>query len=170
MWNDPANLNWQEQFNTIINATLVDSQRVGTPGNTQTILGIKTDEYSVLVPNNSTPTIPFSATVDGIAMNFECVSVTSVDSDNVYEKPPGPTNQFNILYRNDKLGYGSPNTGFFTYFKQGSLQTTPFYIPEKVSNNVVDIDVQGINNTDTWLYSFDSLANSLNLWNQVESI
>lgn len=44
LWNDPANPNWQEQFNTVINASLINSQRVGRPGNSNTILGIKTDE------------------------------------------------------------------------------------------------------------------------------
>ena len=74
LWNDPANLNWQEQFNTIINAALIDSQRVGNPGNSKYILSIKTDEYTVQTPTDSAPIIPFSATVDGLAMNFECVS------------------------------------------------------------------------------------------------
>ena len=121
LWNDPANPNWQEQFNSIVNAALIDTQRVGKPGNTNTILDIKTDEYSIVLTSGTTPIIPFSSTVDGISMNFEGVSVTSVDSDDVYEIPPGNSTTFNIVYRNDKLGYGSPNTGFFMYFKQGTL-------------------------------------------------
>ena len=170
LWNDAANPNWQEQFNSIINAALMDSQRIGRPGNSQSILNVKTDEYSVNIPGGSTPTIPFSATVDGLTMNFECVSVTSLNSDNVYEISPGPTNKFNILYRNDKLGYGSPNTGFFIYFKQGSLQTYPFNIQEKISNQIVDIDTPGINNTDTWLYQVDQTTNTYTEWNQVDSV
>ena len=31
-WADPTNLNWQEQFTAIINASLVNSQRIGRPG------------------------------------------------------------------------------------------------------------------------------------------
>lgn len=170
LWNDPANANWQEQFNAIINATLLDSQRVGNPGNSQNILGIKTDEYSVIIPSNTIPTIPFNAVVDGVNMNFECVSISSVDKESIYELPPGPSNVFNIVYRNDKLGYGSPNTGFFVYFKQGTLQTYDFNLPEKISNNVVDVDVQGINNTDTWLYATDPLTGVSTLWSQVDSV
>ena len=49
LWNDPANVNWLEQFNTIINATLINSQRIGRPGNTAQISGIKTDEYAINV-------------------------------------------------------------------------------------------------------------------------
>ena len=170
LWNDPANPNWQEQFNSIINAALIDTQKIGKPGNSKTILNIKTDEYSVFLPNGSTPVVPFSATVDGILMGFEGVSVTSVDSDDVYEIPPGNTSLFNILYRNDKLGYGSPNTGFFVYFKQGSLTSFTFNLPEQITNNSVDINIEGINNSDTWLYQQNQTGTTITLWNQVESV
>lgn len=170
LWNDPANINWQEQFNTVINAALLDSQRVGNPGNSQNILGIKTDEYTIVLPPNTQPTLPFNATIDGLAMNFECVSVSSIDSTNIYELAPGPTNKFNIVYRNDKLGYGSINTGFFMYFKQGSLGSYTFNLQEKISNTVVDIDVQGINNTDTWLYQINPISDAIDQWKQVESV
>ena len=170
LWNDPSNVNWQEQYNTIINASLVNSQRIGRPGNTQTLLGIKTDEYSISIPPGKSPVVPFSATVDGTTMDFEGVSVTSMDQDYLYEIPPGPTGIFNILYRNDKLGYGSPNTGFFMYFKQGTLQPFDFILDQQISNQTVDIDVQGINNTDTWLYQYDSTTNTYKQWDEVESV
>ena len=170
LWNDTANPNWQEQFNTIINAALIDSQKVGRPGNSSTILNIKTDEYSMAIPAGATPTAPFTASVDGTNMNFECVSVSAVNSNDVYELPPGPNGIFNILYRNDRLGYGSSNTGFFMYFKQGALQTYPFSITEQISNQSIDINIQGVNNSDTWLYSSNSTTNKLSQWTQVESI
>lgn len=170
LWNDPANPNWQEQFNSIINASLVNSQRIGRPGNSQNILNVRTDEYSINTPAGTTPTAGFTATVDGVTMSFECVSVTSVDSDSIYELPPGPSGKFNILYRNDKLGYGSPNSGFFMYFKQGALQRYNFNLSEKISNQVVDINIQGINNTDTWLYELNTVTNVLSPWKQVESV
>ena len=74
IWNDPANPNWLEQFNTIINAALIDSQRIGKPGNTSTILGVQTQEYSMNIPDTALPIVPFSSTVDGTSMNFELVS------------------------------------------------------------------------------------------------
>jgi hypothetical protein len=170
LWNDPANPNWQEQFNSIINAALIDAQRVGRPGNSKTILDVKTDEYSISIPTGVVATAPFNATVDGVSMDFECVSVTSLNSDSLYELPPGPNGKFNIVYCNDKLGYGSPNTGFFVYFKQGSLQTYNFNLIEQISSQVVDVNVQGINNTDTWLYNYDNTTGTITQWNQVESI
>jgi hypothetical protein len=170
LWNDPANINWLEQFNTIINATLINSQKIGRPGNSAELLGVLTSEYAIQIPTNSLPVIPFTSTVDTINMNFELCSVTSVNQDYVYELPPAPTGQFNMLYRNDKLGYGSPNTGFFFYFKQGTLQNYDFNLAQQISNQVVDIDIQGINNSDTWLYQLNTANGSRALWKQVESV
>jgi hypothetical protein len=75
-----------------------------------------------------------------------------------------------MLYRNDKLGYGSPNTGFFFYFKQGTLQNFDFVLQNQISNQVIDIDIQGINNTDTWLYQISQANGAFGLWKQVENV
>lgn len=170
LWNDPANPNWLEQFNVIINASLIDAQRIGKPGNISEILGVTTSEYTMRIPNNSLPIVPFTSTVDGIDMNFELCSVTSIGKDYLYEIPPAPSGQFNILYRNDKLGFGSPNTGFFFYFKQGSLQNYDFVLEQQISNQVVFIDIQGINNDDTWLYQLNQNNGIRTLWTQVENV
>lgn len=169
IWNDPANPQWQEQFNTIINAALINTQKVGRPGNTNTILNVKTDEYSIAIPSNMSPVLPFTTTVDGNSMDFEAVSVTSLDSDSVYELPPSPIGKFNILYRNDRLGFGSPNTGFFLYFKQGLLQNFDFSLSQQISNQVIDINIQGINNSDTWLYKLNQ-DTTRTQWKQVENV
>jgi len=171
LWNDPSNPNWLEQYNTIINAALTNTQRVGRPGNSAQILGIKTDEYSLVIPQTNFPVIPFSSTIDNNSMNFELVSVTSVDEDYVYEIPPGTTSRFNMLYRNDKLGYGSPNTGFFFYFKQGQLQNFDFNFQQQIANQVIGIgEIQGVNNTDTWLYQLNASNGLPQLWTMVENV
>jgi len=170
LWNDPANAGWLEQFNTIINSALINSQRVGRPGNSAELLGVKTDEYSLNIPPANLPIVPFSSTVDTINMNFELVSATSLDQDYVYEIPPAPSGKMNMMYRNDKLGYGSPNTGFFFYFKQGTLQSYDFNLAQQISNQVVDIDIQGINNEDTWLYQLNSSNGGRTLWRLVDSV
>jgi len=171
LWNDPANPNWLEQYNTIINAALVNTQRVGLPANSAQILGIKTDEYTLQIPAGTSPVVPFSTTVNGMNMNFELCSVSAVGEDYVYEIPPAPTNQFNMLYRNDKLGYGSPNTGFFFYFKQGVLQNFDFSYQNQIANQVTDIgSIQGVNNTDTWLYQVSQTNGSFGLWIKVDNI
>jgi hypothetical protein len=169
LWNDPANPNWLEQFNTIINATLIDTQKIGKPGNVQDLLGVTTAEYTMAIPNTSLPIVPFESTVDGVSMGFELVSASSIGEDYIYEIPPAPSGLFNILYRNDKLGFGSPETGFFFYFKQGSLTTYDFSFQQQISNQTADIDVQGINNSDTWLYQILENGNLLP-WTQVENV
>lgn len=170
LWNDPANPNWFEQFNTVVNASLISSQRVGRPGNVSEILGVTTAEYAIQIPSGSLPIVPFNSTIDGTTMNFELCSVTSVDSQSLYEIPPAPTGRFNMLYRNDRLGFGSPNTGYFFYFKQGALQNFDFILEQQIANQTVDIDIQGINNEDTWLYQLNTNNNSRSLWEKVDNI
>jgi hypothetical protein len=170
LWNDPANPNWLEQYNTIVNSTLINTQKVGRPGNTADLLGITTSEYAINIPQGTLPIAPFSSTVNGLTMNFELVSVTSLDEDYLYEIPPAPTGRFNMLYRNDKLGYGSPNTGYFFYFKQGILQNYDFTLQQQISNQVVNIDIQGVNNTDTWLYQISAANGGLSPWVKVENV
>ena len=171
LWNDPANPNWLEQFNTIINAALVNTQKVGRPGNVADLLGVITSEYALKIPTNTLPIVPFTSTIDGITMNFELVSVTSVDEDYVYEIPPAPSGTFNMVYRNDKLGYGSPNTGYFFYFKQGTLQNYDFVLQQQISNQVVNIgDIQGVNNTDTWLYQLNENNGTRLAWKKVDNV
>jgi len=170
IWNDPSNTNWQEQFNTILNAALVTSQRIGRPGNTQTVLGVKTSEYSLKIPDNVLPAVGFTQNINGNSMSFELVSSSSAGEDYVYELSPKANGIFNILYRNDNLGYGSANTGFFMYFKQGTLRSQSFSLSQKISNQVVDINTEGINDADTWLFKVDSVTGELTEWIQVDNI
>jgi hypothetical protein len=174
LWNDPANPNWLEQFNAILNATLISSQRIGRPGNISDILGVITSEYTMKIPNSSLPIVPFNSTVDGITMPFELVSVSSIESlevePNIYELPPAPSGKFNFLYRNDGLGFASGNTGFYFYFKQGVLQSVDFNLPNQIANQTVPIDIQGVNNSDTWLYQTNASNNSNVLWRKVDNV
>lgn len=171
LWNDPANAGWQDQFNTVLNAALVNSQRVGRPGHSSTILGVKTDEYSINIPVEQNPIVSFNAQIDGVTMDFELVNVTSLNDTKLYEPPPAPGSQFNVIYQNDGLGYGSIANGFFFYFKQGTLQSYNFSFSEAIQNNFQQIDIGGINNSDTWLYQTDELGDIvLPAWTQVDNI
>ena len=76
-WNDPTNFNWEEQFTAILNAALVDTQRVGRPGNRQDIVGVNTSEYAINLVPGFLPVLPYNATVDGVNMPFEAVNSTS---------------------------------------------------------------------------------------------
>jgi hypothetical protein len=169
-WADPTNLDWQEQFNAILNAAFVDTQRVGRPGARTNILGVETSEYTVNLVPGFLPIIPYTATIDGVNMPFEVVNSTAAGKSFIYEPSPRPNSQFNILFRNDQLGFASPDTGFFFYFKQGVLQNQDFNLPERVSNRQVDINIEGVNNTDVWLYQIDNTGNISREWTQVPSV
>ena len=169
-WADPTNPDWQEQFTAIINASLVDSQRIGRPGNRQTILGVRTDEYAINLLPGFLPVIPYSATVDGVNMPFEAVTSTSVNRDYVYEPSPRPSQPFNVLFRNDQLGFDSANTGYFFLFKQGTLQNQDFNLAERIANRTVNINIEGVNNDDRWLFQLDNVGNISREWAFTENI
>ena len=169
-WADPTNPDWQEQFTAIVNAALVDTQRVGRPGNRQTILGVRTDEYAVNLVPGFLPVIPYTATIDGVNMPFEAVTATSIGRDYVYEPSPVPSTAFNVLFRSDQLGFSSANTGYFFLFKQGILTNTDFNLAERISNRTVNINVDGVNNTDRWVFQLDNLGNINREWTYVESV
>mgnify|MGYP007071566120 FL=1 len=169
-WADPSNFDWQEQFTAIVNASLVNTQRVGRPGARNTILGVRTDEYTINLVPGFLPVIPYTATIDGINMPFEAVNATAEGRDFVYEPSPLPNGRFNVLFRNDELGFASANTGYFFLFKQGVLQNQDFNLPERISNRIVNINIEGINNQDRWLYQLDNLGNVAQEWQYVESV
>ena len=169
-WNDPTNPDWQEQFTAIINAAMVDSQKVGQPGNRQNILGVRTDEYALNLVPGFLPIIPYSAVVDGITMPFEAMSSSTVGQDQIYELPPRVGGAFNMLFRDDQLGFASADTGYFFLFKQGTLQNQDFNLAERIANRTVDINIEGINNDDRWLFQLDDVGTVAREWQFVQNI
>jgi hypothetical protein len=169
-WADPTNFSWQEQFTAIVNAALIDSQRIGVPGARATILGVDTAEYSINLVPGYLPVVPYTATVDGINMPFEAVTSSIIGQSYVYEPSPKPNGVFNVLFRNDQLGFSSANTGYFFLFKQGVLQNQDFNLADRVSNRTVDINIEGVNNDDRWLYQLDSVGSISKEWEYVPSV
>ena len=168
-WDDPTNPDWYDQFSTIINAALVDSQRIGRPGASRDVLGTRTEEYSLNVVPGFLPVVAFQSTVDSVAMKFEVVSSTT-EGGRIYEPSPRIDGIMNMLYRNDRLGFGSNNTGFFFQFKQGVLQNEDIRLSERVANRVVDINIDGINDSDVWVFEVDELGNLGDQWTRVEGL
>lgn len=169
-WADPSNFDWLEQWTAIVNAALVNTQRIGRPANKQTILSVLTDEYTINLVQGYLPVIPFNSVVDGVSMPFEVVDATSIGDTVIYEPAPLPNGEFNLLFRNDQLGYSSINTGYFFYFKQGILQNQDFTLSERITNRTVDINIEGINNTDVWLFQLDSTGAVAKEWLRVDNV
>lgn len=169
-WNDVTNPDWLEQFTVVLNSSLINSQILGKPGNSQLINGIQTDEYSINLVQGVIATYGFKSIVEGSAMNFEAVSASTVGQSYIYEVDPKPSGKFNVLYRNDNQGNGSPNTGYFVYFKQGSLNSASFNLSQGLPDRVINVNFDNINNSDVWLYSLDTDNNPDLLWTKVPAL
>jgi len=79
MWNDVANANWQQQFNTILNAAFIKTQRVGKPGHSASIADVLTDEYSIQLSPAVSPVFPFTAAINNVGMRFAYLVLTLID-------------------------------------------------------------------------------------------
>lgn len=169
-WNDGTNSNWYEQFITILNAALPTNQQVGRPANSAEIAGIINDEYNLNIVPGSLPVYGFNVLVEDAALPFEVVSPTSANSTYIYESAPAPGKPLNILYKNDNLGNASNNTGFFFYFKQGTLASQTFGFSESIPNNIASINVDNINNTDIWLWQLSNAGIPATQWTQIPSV
>jgi hypothetical protein len=169
-WNDSTNEDWQEQFTAIFNAALTVNQTIGSPGNTQDINGIMTSEYTVNLVPGVTPTYGFSVPVANNNTTFEIVSPTSQGQNYIYEMSPAPSGKFNVLYQNDNLGNGSINTGYFLYFKQGTLNNLTLNLQQSLPNRVVNVNYDNINNTDVWLYQLNNAGSPVSVWAGVPAV
>ena len=169
VWNDPTNPDWYEQFVKVINSSLPANAKFGRPIKKDTASGIPTEQYRMLSTNTEVPVYSFSKNVDGRAVRFEIVS-TDVVNKVIEEEAPFPGNNFAFLFRDDGRGNASSNTGFFSHFREGSIDEGVFTINNPSTNQVVSIDATNVNNTDVWLYKLDSFGNELELWNKVEAV
>ena len=170
-WNDPSNTNWYDQFIKVINSSLISTNQFGSPVDQASIYGISTGQYRFNGANTNVPTYSFTKTVAGRTMNFEVTSTTFAGKDYIYEEPPKIGNQIACVYRDDGFGAGSPNTGFFFNFTQGTLNQGTFVVTQPSKNESIDISTQNINNTDVWLYSINQQTGLENtLWTQVPAL
>ena len=167
-WNDPANLDWLEQFTTVINSALQSDQRIGKPASSLRIGGVRHDLYEFKTRPNQVPMVNFSASVDNVSMAFNIYNVGLSNTDGVYERAPRPGQSLGFLYKSDGEGNASANTGFFVAFKQGRLNNLDFSIGEQLPNRLVGLNVDNINNTDTWLFEINSAGGYIDEWTQVD--
>ena len=169
-WNDPTNTNWLEQFILVLNSAMTDNTEFGRSQGSATIQGISTEQYRFRTTSTDVPIYSFSKVVAARDMSFELVSTAFKNSENIYEEPPVPGNQLGFVYRNDGTGPGSPNTGFFLMFKQGTLALADFGIGVPTPNEKIAIDAADINNDDVWLFSLNSAGAQLEEWTKVSTL
>jgi len=170
-WNDPTNTNWYQQFISILNSTMDGNFVFGKPYDQAIIGGIDHQQYRVNSNNTTVPVYSFSSNVGGTSISFEVVSSLFTGSSTVYEETPAPTTKFSYIYKNDNQGNSSSNTGFFVYFKQGTLTSTTFNIDNPTPNTIVGIDAPNINDSDVWLWQINSDGTyPINPWTKVTDL
>jgi len=169
IWNDPSNPDWYEQFIKVLNTALPVNGTFGRPSKSDNVNGVPTEQYRLNSNNSEVPVYSFSKTVDGRSTRFEITSTDIVDGV-IQEESPFPGNNFALLYRDDGRGPASSNSGFFSHFRQGSLDQGVFNVTNPSTNQVIAVDATNVNNSDIWLYKLDSLGNEEEQWTRVDAV
>lgn len=179
-WNDQNNPDWYEQFILVLNSSLNSTNYFGSPAKSGTVDGIETELYALNNTPIPTGVVPFNTSVAGDSMQFEVVNPDFFTNDTTatqlgntgyfVERNPNPLNNWYVIYRSDGNGFASANTGFFMMFKQGNLGYTDFRLDLPLANRILDIPVDGINQTDVWVQTVDSNGLVTKDWTKVPSI
>ena len=170
IWNDPTNANWFEHFQLVLNSAMSDNVEFGRSQGTSIIQGIRSDQYRFRSRFTDVPLFSFDKVVAGRRSLFEVVSTSFLGKEDFYEEPPVPNAELGFVYRQDGKGAASSNTGFFMLLKQGSLELTDFSIDVPTTNEIVTVDVSGINDSDVWLFSVNSDGTQGGQWTKVSSL
>ena len=168
-WNDNTNNSWFEQYTKIMNAAMISELQFGVPQTYALVDGIYTEQYRFNSQINDIPVFPYSKSIDGKSFSFEAVS-TTIKNHSIVEENPLYGRRIAMIYRDDQVGYGSNNTGWFIHFRQGSLQQREFSVTSPTTNQIVDITDTNINNDDVWLYSLNQFNTESALWSQVPAV
>ncbi len=165
--NDVNNL---DDFITIINAVLQNSNQYGSPNKSVVLNNIRTDFYDL---NNTPNQIKFDVdgTVSGATKTFNIISSDYDDTNLTFkEKSPDPVSNFGMYFKNDGKGINSANNGFFFGVKQGDLSYQDFVIDNPIDSNVLDINVVDVNNTDCFVQNISSTGNLIKEWTKVKDV
>jgi len=169
-WNDPNNTDSFEQFTTVLNAVFNSSNPFGRPFKTGTIGNVPTDLYRMNNVPNVEVAYNLSIPLRGDQLPFDVVNPDYNDGEFFFERPPNPADNFHVIYRNDGEGLGSPNTGFFLMFKQGSLERQDIRFDFPTKNRTYDISLNNINETDVYVQEINQAGDVQQQWTRVPSL
>lgn len=157
-WDDPNNADWFEQWILVLNSSLIDTNQFGVPLKAESLDGVQTQLYRIDNIPTTAGNFPFTDTVNGESYGFDVVNADFNTTFGFVEQTPDPNGSFHIVYRSDGNGNSSPNTGFFVYFKQGTLQKADYSLSEPQENRTIFVDVKNINETDVWVQTVNDLG------------
>jgi hypothetical protein len=178
VWNDQNNPDWYEQFILVMNATLNPTNPFGNPTSSGIVNGIPTSIYEMNNTSIPSSVIPFTANVTGNTINMELANanfnsgstVNLTNAGNFYEIDPDPLNSWNVIYQNDGNGYASANTGFFLYFKQGTMGFQDYLCSSPIANRIIDVNADNVNQTDIWVQTINTNGLVTTKWSKVQSV
>lgn len=172
LWNDPNNAFWKEQFFMVMNKILI--QPYGNPLKSfqvdDTILQLY--EVNNNVTNNSliNGVFTFNVSIANESFRFEIVP-SDLDEGGVFERAPDLTSNFSIIYSDDGYGDASDTTGFMMYVKQGQLSNAPYNFTSPLQNQIVEVGINNINNSDVWVQRVDPVTQAvLESWEPIENV
>ena len=177
-WNDLNNPNWYEQFILVMSASFNSTNPFGNPAQSGTVNGISTQLYTMNNTSIPTSVLPFTATAAGNTLNLELINpgfkggtnTNILNSGSFFEINPNPLNSWNIIFQNDGNGFSSPNTGFFLYFKQGTMQYQDYQCSQPIANRIIDVNASNVNQTDVWVQTIDANGLVINQWIPVPAV
>lgn len=168
-WNDPNNTDWFDQFVQILNQAFNSTNPFGRPSKSGIVGNIPTDLYTLNNVLKQNITYPVSVSINGQPVPIDVIN-PNFDDLKFFERKPDPNNAMNFIYRNDSLGVNSDNTGFFFYFRQGTLFNIDTNFAFPVPNRLFEITNQNINNTDVYVQETDDQGNVITQWEQVPEL
>lgn len=169
-WNDPNNPEWFNQFTQICNAAFSPLNPFGRPSKSGPVGNIPTDLYQLNSILRLNVTYPIVLNVNGQQYPVDVCNPDFTPNETIFERHPDPANAFNFIYRNDSLGVASPNTGFFLYFRQGTLMNIDTNFEFPVPNRLFPIEIQNINQSDVYIQETDESGNVLSKWLKVPAL
>ena len=165
--NNVSNL---DDFITVVNSVMQNSNQYGSPKKSVVINNIATEFYDF---NNTPNQIKFDVqgAVSGTQSTFNIISSDYDNNTKTFtEKSPDPVASFGIYFKNDGKGINSVNTGFFFGVKQGSLTYEDFQIDTPIDNASFDITSANVNNSDVWVQNINSTGNVVKEWTKVVDV
>lgn len=169
-WNDPNNPDWFDQFIQICNAAFSSLNPFGRPTKSGTIGNIPTDLYKLDSVRMQSITYPINISINGQQYPVDICNPDFITNQTIFERDPNPADAFNFIYRNDSLGVGSANTGFFLYFKQGTLMNVDTNFEFPVPNRVFPVAIENINQDDVYVQETDQRGNVISQWKKVPAL
>ena len=169
-WNDDNNPDSFDQFVAILNSAMSTNNPFTKPIVEKTVGTIPTEIYALNNQTGQNLTFNFNATVNGEAFPFEVVS-SDINENKVFEEAqPDVYQPLRFVYRNDKKGLESANTGFFFMFKQGQLEFKDFIFDRALPNRFIDIADANINESDIFFQQLDENAVRQVTWKRVPNL